>query len=297
VDIISRAEWGARPPTEDTGTVSWSQRVGLAIHHSAGPTNQTVRAIQDYYIDVNRWGDIGYNFLVDQQGRLYEGRGWMAIGAHALNLNSSWLGVCWIGDSRYVQPTDAALAGIRWVYDEACRRAGRRLQYQAHGRLPGQSTECPGPKLRAWIDAGMPSQAATPEEEDDDMDTERPSRDIPVSGIGSFNIPPTESGTADPRPQWVNVCNDTTGVEYWLRIWMCDGQENFWRLPGTDANGWVKLRSGRVLSAQLPKGIRLVSMMRPRKAAIDGVDPKDEDPYPKYMGHLTWCLERGKRLG
>jgi hypothetical protein len=131
----------------------------VAIHHTAGPTSQTPRQIQNHQMDNNGWADIGYNWLVDQQGRIYEGRsgGWLAIGAHAAGQNTAWLGVCWIGTSGTTAPTAAALASLRWLYDEACRRAGRQLQRRGHGQVPGQSTECPGSRLRAWIADGMPT--------------------------------------------------------------------------------------------------------------------------------------------
>jgi len=157
--IVTRAQWGARAPRGSVATTTWARRTGVAIHHSAGPTTQTVRSIQDHQMDRNGWQDIGYNWLVDQQGRVYEGRsgGWLAIGAHAANQNTAWIGVCWIGDSRTVQPSPAALAAIRWLVDEARRLAGRRLEVRGHGQVPGQATECPGPNLLKWISGGMPT--------------------------------------------------------------------------------------------------------------------------------------------
>lgn len=117
-------------------------------------------------MDTNGWSDIGYNWLVTQDGRVWEGRagGWLAVGAHAGGQNTGWIGVCWIGDSRTIAPSAAALASIRWLIDEACRRAGRRLEVRGHGQVPGQATACPGDRLRAWIAAGLPVA-----EEEDDM--------------------------------------------------------------------------------------------------------------------------------
>jgi hypothetical protein len=157
--IVTRAQWGARAPKGTISTTTWSQRVGVAIHHSAGPVDQTVRQIQDYQMDSNGWVDIGYNWLVDQAGRLYEGRQgtWLAIGAHSAGENIGWVSVCWIGNSSSVAPSAAALSTLRWVYDEARRRAGRALQVSGHGQLPGEATECPGSRLRAWIAAGLPT--------------------------------------------------------------------------------------------------------------------------------------------
>ena len=46
----------------------------------------------------NNWSDIGYNFLVGEDGNIYEGRGWMKRGAHAPDYNSESIGICVIGD-------------------------------------------------------------------------------------------------------------------------------------------------------------------------------------------------------
>jgi len=43
------------------------------------------------------WADIGYNFLVDEGGRVYEGRGWDTVGAHVYGHNSRSIGISFIG--------------------------------------------------------------------------------------------------------------------------------------------------------------------------------------------------------
>lgn len=43
-------------------------------------------------MDVNGWSDIGYNFVVGEDGLVYEGRGWSTVGAHAPNFNSNSIG-------------------------------------------------------------------------------------------------------------------------------------------------------------------------------------------------------------
>lgn len=152
MDIISRAEWGARAP-RNRSTVSWGQRTEFVVHYSEGPTTQTVRSIQDFHMGPHRgWADIGYNFLVDVQGRIYEGRGWLTVGAHAPDHNTSGIGVCMIGQDG--DATAAAERSIRWLYDEACRRAGRSLAKLGHRDV--YATSCPGNELYAWVRAGMP---------------------------------------------------------------------------------------------------------------------------------------------
>jgi hypothetical protein len=100
--IVSRAEWGARPPTSVTpmsNPVPWT-----VIHHGASAScyNQAdcsamVRSYQNQHMDVNGWNDIGYSFVAGEDGNIYEGRGWSAVGAHAPGYNSISIGICTIG--------------------------------------------------------------------------------------------------------------------------------------------------------------------------------------------------------
>ena len=49
-------------------------------------------------MDTQRRNDIGYNFLVGEDGNVYEGRGWNTIGVHAPTYNRNIIGICIIGD-------------------------------------------------------------------------------------------------------------------------------------------------------------------------------------------------------
>lgn len=55
-------------------------------------------------MNSNGWDDIGYNFLVGEDGNVYEGRGWDNVGAHAKDFNSQSMGVCILGTytSKYI---------------------------------------------------------------------------------------------------------------------------------------------------------------------------------------------------
>ncbi|QES58824.1 peptidoglycan recognition protein [Streptomyces venezuelae] len=150
--LYSRSQWGARPPREVT-RVDPGSRTGFTVHYSAGPASQTVRQIQNYHMDSNGWSDVGYNFLVDVEGRIYEGRGWDVAGAHATGHNTTHIGVCFIGEDGDATPR--ALSAIRALYNQANSRTGRTLAMTWHGGLSGQSTQCPGPGLRAWVQGGM----------------------------------------------------------------------------------------------------------------------------------------------
>lgn len=160
MEIISREAWGARPPEDPPVTVAMSRRTAFTTHYSGAVKTQTVRAIQDFHMRTRGWSDIGYNFLVDYLGRIYEGRGWTAVGAHAKGHNTESIGVCFIGKDGDATPP--AKRAIRWLADEANRRAGKTLRRNGHRDVG--VTSCPGNDLYAWVRAGMPvtSPAPTP---------------------------------------------------------------------------------------------------------------------------------------
>nr|MCU0347845.1 N-acetylmuramoyl-L-alanine amidase [Saprospiraceae bacterium] len=86
----------------------------VIIHHSAGTNVSSdwaavVRSFWDFHVNVNGWDDIGYNWLVDPNGVLYEGRGDGRLGAHFCAQNGNTTGICVIGDFTSIQPQAAAM--------------------------------------------------------------------------------------------------------------------------------------------------------------------------------------------
>jgi N-acetylmuramoyl-L-alanine amidase len=55
------------------------------------------------------WSDIGYNFLVGNDGNVYEGRGWNRVGAQTYNYNSVSIGIAFIGNFNSHLPNGRAL--------------------------------------------------------------------------------------------------------------------------------------------------------------------------------------------
>ncbi|MEZ5141334.1 MAG: N-acetylmuramoyl-L-alanine amidase [Acidimicrobiales bacterium] len=105
--IYLRSSWGARPPAKPI-EYSATTRLGV-VHHTVSSNAYgtadvpaILRSIQAYHLDVQGWDDIGYQFLVDRYGRLWEGRfGGIdrpTIGAQAKGFNVDAFGVAGIGD-------------------------------------------------------------------------------------------------------------------------------------------------------------------------------------------------------
>lgn len=113
-----------------TWPTSFSPRVrAIAFHHTATPNSYTkaqvpaiLRAIYRYQSVTLKWGDIGYNAIIDRFGRIWEGRygGFRKapIGAHAGGFNYETLGVALLGNFSTVTPPpamrSAAVAYIAW---------------------------------------------------------------------------------------------------------------------------------------------------------------------------------------
>ena len=106
--IVPRLSWGADESIR-RGPPTFAPALRFAIvHHTAGANDYSsseaaavVRAIQLYHVQGNGWNDIGYNFLVDRFGTIYEGRyGGVdrnVVGAHALGFNSGSVGIAVLG--------------------------------------------------------------------------------------------------------------------------------------------------------------------------------------------------------
>ncbi|MGX6449712.1 N-acetylmuramoyl-L-alanine amidase, partial [Patulibacter sp. S7RM1-6] len=198
--IIPRSAWASGVRTK--GSPAYGQVQVAFVHHTVNGNDYDrsesagiVRAIAEYHIGSNGWNDIGYNFLVDRYGQIFEGReggvDQPVIGAQAVGWNSVSTGIAIIGTFEGETAPDAALdavasiigwklplhgvptagavalvssggSGNRWP-------AGRTVQMnRISGHQDGCSTDCPGtalygqlPALRARVGDVSPAPAAT----------------------------------------------------------------------------------------------------------------------------------------
>ncbi len=107
--IVSRAKWGCdeKLRLDKAGKEIWEREFytteKIILHHTDSPNEQeplqAIRAIYYYHAVTQGWGDIGYNYLIDRNGTVYEGRfgGEHVVGGHALQYNYSSVGIGLIG--------------------------------------------------------------------------------------------------------------------------------------------------------------------------------------------------------
>ncbi|GAB3224087.1 hypothetical protein GCM10027447_12330 [Glycomyces halotolerans] len=225
MQIISRSGWGARRPNSDIRT-TWSRRTGFVVHHSGASAGQSVREIQNYHMDSNGWRDIGYNFLVDSDGKIYEGRGWTGIGAHVAGHNTATIGVCVIGDYRSTMPTQEARDAVARLYREANRRKGSTLSVFGHRDLG--STACPGGTLYGWVRSELAGYKppAAPKRPTTGTPAPGPKYDFPLPSsryyFGPKSGPNTSVSGYYPRAFKGRSDNE------WLKVWVRQLQKRGW---------------------------------------------------------------------
>ena len=182
--IVPRSAWGAAD-CAPRGPAAYGEVKAAFVHHTVTANDYTpaqapaaVLAICRYHRNANGWNDVGYNFLVDKYGVIYEGRaggvGLAVLGAQAQGYNAQTTGIANIGTHSTLPQSDAALDSIarliRWKLPlhgqptagtvpvtsagGASNRFGRGQEVtleRISGHRDGNSTSCPGEALYAQL--------------------------------------------------------------------------------------------------------------------------------------------------
>ena len=185
-NIVTRSEWGADERIKRASgdcKRSFYPLKQLFVHHTAGSNRDyngapTMRAIYAYHVRSRGWCDIGYNFVIDWDGTIFEGRWARAYrpwevhdsedrrdfavsGAHVANFNSGSVGISLMGTFQRVAPPRKMTRSLKkllaWEVDRHDLKPrgthvfnGRRMKVIAGHRDAG-STACPGNKVYAKL--------------------------------------------------------------------------------------------------------------------------------------------------
>ncbi|NED15716.1 N-acetylmuramoyl-L-alanine amidase [Streptomyces sp. SID9124] len=177
--IVTRKGWGADEKLREKG-FAYTRTVKAAfVHHSAtGNTYRcsqapsVIRGIYRFHVRSNGWRDLGYNFLVDKCGNVYEGRAGgvtrAVLGAHTLGFNTDTMGIAVLGTFRDSRPPAAAVTAVsrltawklglsgadptgkvRLVSAGGGKyKKGKRVEMNViSGHRDGFATDCPGARL------------------------------------------------------------------------------------------------------------------------------------------------------
>ncbi|MFI5553474.1 FG-GAP-like repeat-containing protein [Streptomyces sp. NPDC051738] len=190
--ITGRAQWGADESKVDDPPAYNDKVQAVFVHHTVGSNSYScaqsaslVRGIMAYHIDVNGWNDLGYNFLVDKCGQIFEGRAGgtdlPVQGAHTYGFNSYSTGIAVLGDFQGdsakgiapARPTRATLESVARVAawklgqyggnptgkvtltakgDTGVWKNGQEATLNViSGHRDGYATECPGAAMYAKL--------------------------------------------------------------------------------------------------------------------------------------------------
>ncbi|MCI3275978.1 peptidoglycan recognition protein [Streptomyces cylindrosporus] len=193
--ITSRADWGADESLSPDPSEYNADVKAVFVHHTDGTNDYScadsaaiVRGIYAYHTQTNGWNDIGYNFLVDKCGTIFEGRkggvDLPVLGAHTYGWNRESAGIAVLGDYTTTGASNAALESVAriaaWKLGQYDADPATTVQLKAgatqtnyfgtsftsgssytfnriSGHRDGYNTQCPGsslydqlPTVRAW---------------------------------------------------------------------------------------------------------------------------------------------------
>ena len=184
--VVTRAQWGADEGLRRPTPPSFAPVTRMVVHHTVTPNDDpdpasTMRAMYAYHVRANGWDDLGYNFVVDAAGRVYEGRwaraygagevptgesldGQGVQGAHAEGDNAGSVGVALMGMFTDRAPPPAAVDALQRVLAWKADRNGidpagttmwdgGRVLPTIVGHRDVGATSCPGDQLWSQLPA------------------------------------------------------------------------------------------------------------------------------------------------
>ncbi|MEU8749525.1 N-acetylmuramoyl-L-alanine amidase [Streptomyces chartreusis] len=189
--IVTRRGWGANESWRERQFAYTSKVKAAFVHHTASggkywctQAPSLIRGIYRYHVLSMGWRDIGYNFLVDKCGNIYEGRAGgvtkAVLGAHTRGFNSNSMGIAVLGSYGSTKPTVATVNAISrltaWKLGlYGANPSGKTYLTSGGGNLfrkgsnvrlnvisghrDGFSTECPGRLLYAKLGTARSSAA------------------------------------------------------------------------------------------------------------------------------------------
>ncbi len=297
--LISRSGWGADESIVREAPLLAPELHLAVVHHTAGANSYSredsaaiVRGIEVYHVKANGWNDIGYNFLVDKYGQVFEGRAGgidqNVVGAHAQGFNTGSVGVAVLGTygAQSISPEarTALVDLLAWRLDIAhvdplstlAKISGGNERFSPgevvtlraiSGHRDTGSTACPGGALYAALDElaakvaarGLPKlyePAAAP-------------RQLEPLADGSVSPVVLTARLSGVLPWSITVMNDETGAV--VASASGTGSSISWTWDGTGPDGQpVDLTARYVVTISAPGVTPATMVLSPRAAPPGG---------------------------
>lgn len=158
LNALPRSSWAAKPPIS-ARILPMNGVSRITCHHEgwtpvwfndALTTRDRMETIRASHINRLNAGDIGYHFVVDRAGRLWEGRPLIYQGAHVKNQNENNIGIMMLGNFEKQSPTSAQLMTLERTLT-LLRRQYRVPVSRIYTHRELNPTACPGQNLQPRI--------------------------------------------------------------------------------------------------------------------------------------------------
>ncbi|MEV4557211.1 peptidoglycan-binding domain-containing protein [Kitasatospora sp. NPDC049285] len=252
MQLITRDQWGARPPKAQFTQISGTQGVKIHYEGTAVPSTladpdqhgRCAARMRDLQAShqantQEKYIDLAYSAVVCPHGFVFEGRGPGHLqAANGPGLNSAHYSVCaMLGDEGLTAPTTAQLGGLRDAIEWLRSAGGAGSEIKGH--RDGYATDCPGEPLYRWVQAGAP----------------RP------DGTSTAPAPVTPPPAAGWAPAWPGryLRNGSSGSD--VRTWQQQMAQRGWAIS---VDGQFGPQSERIARAfQQEKGLQVDGVIGP----------------------------------
>jgi hypothetical protein len=156
MNLNARAETGwFNAETNPTGVLRYQQPLAdwltsIIVHHSALPDERGPLEIQNLHMDNAGYADIGYHYIIDTSGTLYEGRPLQLRGAHTEGFNTGTVGIVLLGNFENSSPSQEQLQTLNQLIIFLRNRFGI-THLAGHRDFNPEVTVCPGNNLEALL--------------------------------------------------------------------------------------------------------------------------------------------------
>lgn len=161
IQLHPREEWAsAVGPVRGRDIYLLGKPNRITIHHEgykvvdftdASSTMERLNMVRSAHVGSRGWSDIGYHFIVDRAGRVWEGRDLKYQGAHVSGNNEQNVGVMCLGNFEIQKPTTAQLNGLRETV-RAIRQANNISERRIYTHKEITPTACPGRHLQPRVE-------------------------------------------------------------------------------------------------------------------------------------------------
>lgn len=172
-EFCGRSCWDTNGTRPAQTSPTYTSPTHIIVHHTGDgvvfPANtdyaEKVRYYWDLHVNTNGWSDLGYNWLIDRNGVIYQGRGDGVQGAHFSGQNSRTMGVALIGDFTKETPSISAINSLKnliaWeatdkkidVTSSSYHSSSKLTLNNISGHKDGGATSCPGTDLYSLLPA------------------------------------------------------------------------------------------------------------------------------------------------